>query len=334
MSTIEASPSDGTHSHDDAQHDDGVPDPGAALGAKRVQMPGYDTYVGPLGHLAAERHRLDALTWEHFDVVRHGATIGAELVGADIANGPSEELLRDVRRALHEYKVIFFRNQAFSPEAHLSFARYFGELERHPFLPGNQEYPELVRFEKDAGAGGYENGWHHDVTWREVPSLGAVLRAISVPPSGGDTLFCDMNAAYEGLDDDTKSRIEGMTAVHDFLRAFRQQVKPGQEEAMREQYPQVEHPVVATHPTTGKPTLYVNRFFTDHIVGLESDESFALLDKLCAQADQLEYQCRFHWEDNSVAFWDNMAVQHYAASDYFPDTRIMERASIVGTRPS
>ncbi len=323
--------SNGKAQTDEAQHS--VPDPGSALNAKRVQMPGYDVYLGPFTQLEAERSRLDQLEWQHFDIKRVGTTIGAEIRGVDIVNDPATEVLDEIRQALYEYKVIFFRDQPLTPEAHIRFAQHFGELETHPFLPGSDTHPELVRFEKGPDTGGYENGWHHDVTWREVPSMGAVLHALQVPASGGDTLFCDMNAAFEGLDPELKAEAESLTAVHDFLRAFRQQVEPGKEAEMREQYPAVEHPVVCTHPVTGKKLLYVNRFFTDFIVGMEAEASFAMLDRLCRQADTLEYQCRFSWEPDSVAFWDNRAVQHYAASDYFPDTRVMERASIVGTRP-
>ncbi|MDH3755779.1 MAG: TauD/TfdA family dioxygenase, partial [Acidimicrobiia bacterium] len=176
--------------------------------------------------------------------------------------------------------------------------------------------------------------WHHDVTWREEPSMGAILHAIEVPPTGGDTLFADMYAAYEGLDPELRERIDTMTAVHDFVRAFGQQVDAEMKAEMREKYPQVEHPVVRTHPETGRKLIYVNRFFTDNIVGLDPDESTALIDLLASQAELVEYQCRFQWTPDAVAFWDNRAVQHYAASDYWPDVRIMERASIIGDRPA
>ena len=194
--------------------------------------------------------------------------------------------------------------------------------------------PELVRFEKGADVGGYENGWHNDVTWREVPSRGAILHAIAVPPTGGDTLFADAHAAWEGLDDGTKAEIADLVAVHDYTIAFGAQVPLDRKAEFRERYPTVQHPVVCRHPITGSELLFVNRFFTSHIEGWDRDRSRPLIDRLCRQFDVLEYQCRFRWEPNSVAFWDNQAVQHYASSDYWPDVRIMERASIVGTRPA
>jgi hypothetical protein len=164
--------------------------------------------IGPVAHLAAERIRLTALDWEHFEVRQVGATLGGIVKGLDLSKPLADEVFEELRRAWVDYKVLFFRDQVLTAEQHIEFARRFGELEVHPFLRNNDERPELVRFAKDADTGGYENGWHHDVTWREVPSKGAILRAIQVPETGGDTLFCDMNAAYEGLSDDIKDRIE------------------------------------------------------------------------------------------------------------------------------
>jgi taurine dioxygenase len=308
-------------------------DPSAGLGVRRHRNPaGWS--VGPCTYLAAERDRLAALQWPLFDVVPQGVTVGGLIEGVDLTADLSAEMIDEIRRALFEFKVIFFRDQALTPQRHVAFARRFGELEVHPFIPANAEHPELVRFEKSSEVGGYENSWHHDVTWREVPSMGAVLHAIRVPPVGGDTVFSDMYAAYDALDDDVKARVESLTAVHDFMRSFGGQVPPGREAEFRAKYPLVEHPVVCRHPSTGRRLLYVNVNFTNHIVGLDEDESRELLALLCQQAHTLEHQCRFRWQNDSVAFWDNRAVQHYATSDYWPHVRIMERASIVGTRPA
>jgi len=309
-------------------------DPGSRLNAKRVGFPGYDTMVGPLGHLAAERRRLDGLEWQHFDVRRMAATVGAELSGVDITGDLADEVVDELGRALTEYKVVFFRNQPLTSAQHVTFARRFGELEVHPFIPSNTGEPELVRFAKGAEVGGYENGWHHDVTWRQAPSQAAILHAIEVPPTGGDTLFADAHAAWQGLDDDTRAEIADLDAVHDYMMAFANQVPDDEADKTRAAYPPVEHPVVCRHPRSGEELLYVNRFFTSHIAGWDLEESRALIDRLSRQFDQLEYQCRFQWEPHSVAFWDNRAVQHYAASDYWPDIRVMERASIIGQRPT
>jgi len=216
----------------------------------------------------------------------------------------------------------------------VAFARRFGDLEVHPFLASNTGEPELVRFEKTAEVSGYENSWHHDVTWRARPSMGAVLHALDVPESGGDTLFSDMYAAYDALDEATKAEVDGLSAVHDFTQTFGHTMTAEQRREAQAQYPPVLHPVVCTHPATGKLHLYVNRPFVSHIEGLDREASLDLLDRLCRQADAPEHQCRFTWSKDAVAFWDNRAVQHYASSDYWPQRRTMERASIIGTRPA
>jgi taurine dioxygenase len=287
-----------------------------------------------LGHLASERDRLAGLRWRFFEAEQLGTTLGAELTGLDLTAPLTEDMVDEVREALYAYKVLVIRDQPLSAAQHVAFARRFGPLEVHPFAPSNTGEPELVRFEKSATAAGYENIWHHDVTWRERPSMGAVLHAIEVPPIGGDTLFADMYAAYEGLDDETKSRVEDMHAVHDYLQTFGRLMSADKLASMREQYPMVRHPVVCRHGSTGRRHLYVNRAFVSHLEGVDPDEGQALLERLCRQAECPEYQYRLHWMRDSIAIWDNRAVQHYAASDYWPSVRIMERASIIGARPA
>jgi taurine dioxygenase len=290
--------------------------------------------AGPIEQLRAERERLLGLRWEHFSVKPLGATIGAELHGISLADELSDAAVAEVRQALLDYKVIFFREQHLTAAQHVAFAQRFGELEVHPFIPANAEHPELVRFEKSAELGGYENFWHSDVSWRETPSMGAVLRAVRVPPSGGDTVFADMYAAYESLSDELRERVEGLRAVHDFTRAFGRNLDAASLAKMQAQYPAVEHPVVRTHPETGRKLLYVNGVFVRELVGVDPAEGAELLSMLYRYAAVLEFSCRFHWEPGSIAFWDNRAVQHYACSDYWPAVRIMERASIIGDRPT
>jgi len=308
-------------------------DPASGLALERRPRTDFPIYIGPATHLADERARLSALTWEHFDAHMMGATIGAELTGIDLKGDLPQAAIDEIAAALAAYKVVFFRDQAFTPAQHVAFARNFGELEVHPFIPSNTDQPELVRFEKDVDTTGYENQWHHDVTWRECPSKATILRAIQVPEVGGDTLFADMYAAYEVLSPDTKAELDELEVVHDFVQAFGHNVPPDRLAEMRELYPEMTHPAVCTHEVTGRPYLYLNRTFVNRFSGQTRADSVERLDRLCRHSDTPEYQCRFHWEPDSVAFWDNRAVQHLACSDYWPETRIMERASIMGNRP-
>ena len=276
--------------------------------------------------------RVEALT-----VAPLTPTIGAEVAGVDLAEPLDAATVAALRQALLDWKVLFFRDQPITTEQHLAFARNFGELEVHPFAPPKPGYPEVMALTHDREHPGRENTWHSDVTWRIEPSLGSILRAIEVPPVGGDTLFADMYAAYEGLTDEIKEEIDGRVALHDFAPFRNGLRRQGKSEAEIEEfdraYPAPEHPVVRTHPETGRKAIYVNAAFTQHIVGMDKDRSDALLKHLYRQAPVPEYQCRFRWSENAIAFWDNRASQHYAASDYWPAVRRMERVTVVGDRP-
>ncbi|MEH6607927.1 MAG: TauD/TfdA family dioxygenase [Halioglobus sp.] len=257
--------------------------------------------------------------------------IGAEIFGVDLGL-VTPALIETVRTALLEHKVVFFREQNITREQHIDFARHFGQLEIHPATPKDQQNPEVFRIAHGPQSRGAENMWHSDVTWREQPSLGSVLRAIEIPRTGGDTLFANMALAYDLLPDVTKDQIQNLVAVHDIARVFAKRLNKKPEE-LHEQYPMMEHPVVRTHPETRQRVVYVNAAFTSHIKGMEAGESKLLLDKLFKSAWNPEVQCRFRWQAGSIAFWDNRASQHFAASDYFPSVRAMERVTIAGDKP-
>ncbi|GAA3410052.1 TauD/TfdA dioxygenase family protein [Paenibacillus hodogayensis] len=261
-----------------------------------------------------------------------GPLIGAEITGIDLSEPIGPEIKAELNRALLEWKVIFFRNQRITTEQQLAFGKLWGELETHPFSPRGA-HDEIVRLAKDEKEAGKENSWHADVTWRPNPALGTVLRLIEVPAHGGDTLFADMGAAYDNLADDVKAQIDGLKAYHDFTHVFGSRLSPERLAAYQQQFPPAAHPVVRTHPETGRKLLFVNSSFTTRIVGWEPEASERLLQHLFQQAAVPEYQVRFRWEADSIAFWDNRATQHYAVSDYYPHRRVAERVAIVGDRP-
>ena len=308
-------------------------DPIARIAPRRVRIEKFGVDLGPVVHDADERARLSSPHYEHITVTPKGVTLGAEISGVRLSGDLPDEVVAEIRRAWLDYKVVYVRDQDISSTEHVEFARRFGELEVHPFLLGSEEHPELVRFEKGVEASGFENGWHHDVTWRAAPSMGAILRSIQVPATGGDTAFSDMAAAYDGLDDEMKERLDGLQAAHDYTLAFGSFVDDSKKAEMREQYPVVHHPIVRTHPETGRKLLFVNAYFTSHVVDMDENEGNRLLRYLISRASIMEYQYRVSWEPDQVTLWDNRIVQHYALSDYYPDVRIMERASIVGDRP-
>jgi taurine dioxygenase len=290
-------------------------------------------HYGPRPTLRAAQDRLTALEFGKLRVRPLAPTLGAEIDGVDLTGALDDETFAELERAFVEYKVVFFRNQPITIEQQLAFARRFGELEEHPFLPAKDGYGEVIRFAKDADTPGLENNWHSDVTWRERPPLGTVLHAIEVPAVGGDTLFADMEAAYEALPEDVKERLEGVRAVHDFSQSFGAAMPPEKLAEQQRRFPAVSHPVIRTHPVSGRRSLFVNSIFTSHLEGMSRAESDGLLENLFRQAAVPEYQCRFQWQPDSVAFWDNRSVQHYASNDYWPARRVMERATIAGDRP-
>ena len=257
--------------------------------------------------------------------------IGAEIGNVDLGQVTDQEIA-DIRAALLKHKVVFCREQTLSKAQHISLARWFGELEIHPATPRFQSNPEVLHIAHGPESKGQENFWHSDVTWREKPSLGSILKAVEVPAVGGDTLFANMVLAYELLPENIKETVTGRAAVHDIARVFAQRLNKSAEE-LRERYPPVEHPIVRTHPETGESVLYVNTAFTSHIKGMDRDESSQLLRTLYLTAANPEIQCRFRWKEGSLAFWDNRASQHFASSDYFPQVRKMERVTIAGDRP-
>ena len=266
-------------------------------------------------------------------------TIGAVIEGADLSKRLDDEEIAQIRAALLAHKVIFFENQHITAVQQRDFAARFGELHTHPLYPGVPEAPEMFILDNHSGNPTDNDAWHTDVTFIETPPLGAVLYAKLLPSQGGDTCFASMQAAYEGLSKPLQRFLSELDAVHDFARGFpvRGQVakEAGAAKHARavEDHPPVIHPVVRTHPETGADGLFVNYGFTDRIKGLRREESDALLKMLFVHIQKPEFQVRWKWTPNSIAFWDNRITQHYAVNDYLPERRIMNRATILGDRP-
>jgi taurine dioxygenase len=273
-------------------------------------------------------------------------TIGAELIGVDLADAAQDDsLFAEIRAALLKHRVLFLRDQRFTRAAHVAFARRFGELEDHPVAGSDPEYPGLVRIYKspDQPNERYENAWHTDATWRAAPPLGCVLRCVECPPVGGDTMWTNMVLAYENLPRHVKAQIEGLRARHSIEASFGAAMPVEKRLALKAQFPDAEHPVVRTHPATGEKVLFVNAF-TTHFTNYHTPERIRfgqdanpgaslLLNYLLSQAYIPEYQVRWRWQKNSVAIWDNRSTQHYAVMDYPPCVRKMERTAIIGDVP-
>lgn len=255
--------------------------------------------------------------------------IGAEISNVDLSQPLSNQTVEEMHKALAEHLVLFFRDQDISHEDHKRFGRLFGDLHIHSGVGGIDGHKEIVKIHADETskfvAG--EN-WHSDLSCDEVPPMGSALWVHTTPEAGGDTGFASMYAAYDALSPAMKTYIDGMTATHDGARVF---AKIYNEPT--KVFPRHSHPIVRTHPVTGRKALYVNREFTEKIDGVSREESEAVLKYLVAHAERTEFQCRFHWKPKSLALWDNRCAQHKAHWDYFPHTRSGFRVTIAGDAP-
>ena len=237
--------------------------------------------------------------------------------------------MKVVRQALLDHLVLFFRDQPISDDEQLAFALRFGPMHVSPLQTVHQDTPEIVVLDQVHPRGEGADEWHSDNTFLADPPMASILRGVQLPEVGGDTCFASMYAAYEGLSPAMRDFVDGLRAVHDITNPLKKAIRDGHSTldlaAMQEKCPPVEHNVVVTHPETGRKALFVNRNSTTHIVGLTDREQELLLPFLFDHVRSPEYQCRFHWEEGSIAFWDNRSVQHYAVADYY-ERRIMHRA--------
>jgi taurine dioxygenase len=261
--------------------------------------------------------------------------LGAELHGVDLTQ-LDDETFAEIRAAFLEHQVIFFRDQDLSRDQHKAFGRRFGSLHVHPFLQplAKEGHPEFVVLESDESRPYVASGWHSDVTFAEEPPLGSILRCVESPAYGGDTMWASMYAAYAALSDQMQRLLGGLVAIHDTSRTFSREGYGATVGGRRaEHVVSAEHPVIRTHPETGRKALFVNSAFTAAIKGMKPKESEALLGFLYRHVESPDISCRFRWRKNSIAFWDNRCTQHRVVADNLTAYRRMERVTIEGDRP-
>ncbi len=271
------------------------------------------------------------------EIIPMAGALGAEIHGLDLAQTLNEDDILRLRKLLNEYQVIFFRDQDISPARQKALALTFGPLQTHPAYDTVAGFPEITILESTPDKPTKIEAWHSDMTFRLHPPMGTVLKAVITPARGGDTLWSSMTAAFDGLSSSMQTFLSGLTAVHDFSHGFRESLaEPGGRERLADAVaanPPVRHPVIRTHPETGKKVIFVNSLFTTRIEELCAAESEALLQFLFQHVRTDEYTCRFHWRPHSIAIWDNRSTQHKPVNDYFPAHRRMERITIDGDRP-
>lgn len=273
------------------------------------------------------------MTYETIDVRKLTPTIGAEIHGVDLSRDLGNQQFSEIRQALLDNCVIFFRGQTMTIEQHKAFGARFGQLHIHPNAPkAIPEHPEILVIKADENSKRVAGEvWHSDVSCDPEPPMGSILHIQKIPDNGGgDTSFVNMYAAYDALSDTMKTMLAGCTAIHASLKSANHQYRDVTPDM---KFPESEHPIVRTHPDTGRQALYVNRGFTTRIPQLTPSESTAILSMLFDHAEQTRFQCRFKWQPNSVAFWDNRATMHQAQWDYFPQKRYGHRVTVCGDRP-
>ena len=274
------------------------------------------------------------------DIKLLSGALGAEISGVDLKD-TSLKNFEIINNLLLEHKVIFFRRQNITPEEQLTLASRFGPIEQHAYVKGLDDYPEIVRIiKKPDEKNQWGENWHSDVSYNVKPTKAVILKSIKIPPVGGDTMFANMELAWETLDESIKEKIKNKKAIHSSLGAkfFIEDYKAMESNGNYDEYSN-EHPIVRTHPETRKKILFVNWTYTKKIIGMDKKESDEILNEIFKHQARLDFTCRFQWTENAVAIWDNRSVQHYAIADFFPGRglgheRVMDRIAIEGDRPN
>jgi len=265
--------------------------------------------------------------------------LGAEVKGIDLKDSTQKNWDK-INQLMLEHKVLFFREQKISSQEQIDLAKKFGPLERHAYVKGLPEHPEIIRIKKGANEKHqWGETWHTDVSYNPKPTKVIILRSRKIPPVGGDTMFSNMELAYETLDENMKERLEGKKAIHSSLgaAAFVDKYEEMHGNGNIDEYSNV-HPIVRAHPETGNKILFVNSMYTKKILDTSEKESSEILNKLFLHQERLDFTCRFKWTEDAVAIWDNRCTLHQGLTDFFPGRglgheRIMDRIAIQGDRP-
>ena len=278
--------------------------------------------------------------YEFIKIKKVSGSIGAVIENVQLNNDLNEEVFDEIYDAFLKYQVIFFRDQKFSPESQKSFANKIGTPIIYPFVKGLENFPEIVRIKK-APEEKHQWGetWHTDVSYNPKPTKVIILKSVKIPPVGGDTMFSNMETAYDTLPDEMKEKIKDKKAVHSSLgaEAFVKKYKEMEGNGNLDEYSNI-HPIVRVHPETGKKILYVNSMYTKQIIDMDKEESDNILKELFLHQERLDFTCRFKWTENAVAIWDNRSTQHQGLTDFFPNRglgfeRVMDRIAIEGDHP-
>ncbi len=266
-------------------------------------------------------------------------TFGAEITNIDL-NAIDDETTAEIRAALLRYSVVFFENQEFTPESQAAFARRFGPLNRHPYVKPMDGHPDVFHIIKEpTDKHHFGNGWHSDLAYTETPALGTILYGIDVPQAGGDTMYAGTFAAYDALSDGMKEMLDGVKVVYTNAHTYGKdssRFKAGVSKGMNvkpAEIKEVEHPIVRTHPETGRKALYLSPVHFSRFGHMTAEESKPLFDTLVQHATRPEFTCRFRWRKGAVAMWDNRSTMHYAVDDKIESTRVMQRVTLEGDRP-
>ncbi|MBY4840853.1 taurine dioxygenase [Pantoea sp. DY-5] len=276
---------------------------------------------------------------ERLNFTALGPNIGAQVSDVDLSRPLSDAQFEQLYHGLLRHQVLFLRNQVITPEQQRALAIRFGDLHIHPVYPHAEDVEEIIVLDTHQDNPPDNDNWHTDVTFIQTPPAFAILASKLLPESGGDTLWSTGIAAYEALSEPFKTLLNGLQAEHDFKKSFQEyKYRKTEEEHQRWQQavaknPPVQHPVIRTHPVSGRKALFVNEGFTTRLLGLSEKESDALLNFLFWHSAKPEFQVRWRWQENDVAIWDNRVTQHYANADYYPARRVMHRATVLGDKP-